>query len=374
MSTRAIRAMRHQLNSLTPAADCSENENSDDDDEDSDDRYMPTKRSTFALIDDSEEEEGEEDSSCNPNTITSEDSFDNENIIVDCRSSCQSDDETQRGSATVTVEDLDAMLNEFTSQDRQFLTKDKSDSTIETKENNVLSSCMRILLKDFKSRDLDYDFSLRNCLATSGLVQKDNDGKMKGRKLYTAKRNAVRSNTHLFGVPRNGWVRPPNFVGGGMGMTSLSQNESIPWPYADLSCSNWVSFLYSDTYERDCHDYFSIIQQSGDFSALIMFVAHHPFCSPALLQLSTVMYQTNHHLEGLSLLLRTLYVYEQSMSFNFKQYLLQSISSFSSSNENGIDINSNAFVNGIFLNHEKIENNLFFSALKKLVQVSNIAG
>ena len=120
-----------------------------------------------------------------------------------------------------------------------------------------------------------------------------------------------------------------------MGMTSYDRLNGeavqIPWPYTrgsgDIAAdetitgdpsqqalsvvdpSRWYTFQQSDTYMRTISDY-QQIQQSGDVNALLLFVAHHPYCTDALLQLGSVLRQTNHPHEAQQLLKRCLWVFE----------------------------------------------------------------
>ena len=134
---------------------------------------------------------------------------------------------------------------------------------------------------------------------------------------------------------------------------------AIPWPYSetkpgDERCpepNRWFLFTYSDSYWRD-HEDFERVKASGDPNALALFIAHHPFIVEALLQLSTVLYQTNQSQEGLSLLKRALYTYECASLNTFLQ----------------VDERLG------FMDYEQPVNKLFFAALFSLVRVSHIAG
>jgi hypothetical protein len=110
-------------------------------------------------------------------------------------------------------------------------------------------------------------------------------------------------------------------------------------------------FMHSDSYKQDCEDY-RHIQQSGDMNSLVMFVAHHPYVTEALLQLTLVLYQTQHSAEGLALLRRCLWIYECSSLLNFTREL----------------------DGDTFMDFDLSENATYFRALFRLVQVSNIAG
>jgi Transcriptional repressor TCF25 len=214
----------------------------------------------------------------------------------------------------------------------------------------------------------------------------------------------------------------------------IATNTSIPWPYSDLSVliqignknsnachpnvssqsvddvkenidstnkpnkngsscvmryNQWYEFTYSDYYQRDCYDYETIIQQSGDTNALLMFTMHHPFCCMSLLQLSILLYETNYKSEAITCLCRCLYVYESAMLLSFKQHKIygcedndsaSSNNNHATSTDTAIDIPL-AFLhlpaivgtNG-FMNYDTKENLIFFQALQKLIQMSYMAG
>jgi hypothetical protein len=147
-----------------------------------------------------------------------------------------------------------------------------------------------------------------------------------------------------------------------MGMVAYDtaqRTPSIPWPYSEMKAGDercpepqrWFLFTYSDSYERDRQD-LERVKMSGDPNALALFIAHHPFVVEALLQLSSVLYQTNNSHEGLSLLKRALYTFECASLNSFLQV------------EDRLG----------FMDHEQTENELFFSALFRLIRVSHIAG
>jgi Transcriptional repressor TCF25 len=85
---------------------------------------------------------------------------------------------------------------------------------------------------------------------------------------------------------------------------------------------------------------------------LALFITHHPFDVEALLQLSNVLYQTNSAHEGLSLLKRALYTFECASLNSFLQV------------EDRLG----------FMDNEHAKNEIFFSALFRLIRVSHIAG
>lgn len=135
----------------------------------------------------------------------------------------------------------------------------------------------------------------------------------------------------------------------------------LPWPYPTVApsvpMSQWCTFVHSTEYTRDCAD-FHIIRQSGDVNAMILFVAHHPYVTTALLQLSLVLYQTNRSHEGMALLHRCLWIYESSAWIGFVQNLRHC--------DNGPQT--------YLLDYDQPENKPFMQALFRLVHVSSIAG
>jgi hypothetical protein len=252
-------------------------------------------------------------------------------------------------------EDLDALLQEYKLKDNSddFHT-DKSTSSSSTNYYSVITAGM-------DPRDLDIDYVMRTSLMGTGT-----DGINTSNKTRLSRRGN-RQVISLFGPPKEEWPRPPNYVGGGIGMVSYddwNQDESNtplskPWPYSEFNeidercppTSQWFTFSFSDNYQRDLSD-FEIIQASGDANALAMFVAHHPYIVQALLQLSQVLYQTRRHQEGLSILKRTLWVLECAALNSFLKLDQQSG----------------------FLSYELEENQPFFDAVYRLIRVSYMGG
>jgi hypothetical protein len=241
------------------------------------------------------------------------------------------------------AEDLDALLREFEEKDSQLFPQQLSGEGA-TSESFSPSA---VLLAGLDTRDLDFEASMRNALL--GGASEGPTRRVKGVRL-------------LFGPPLDGWVSPPRYVGGGMGMTTYDQEveRKMPCPYnrdsggedeSDAERKRWFAFQHSDSYQRDCDDY-GVVKQSGAVNDLLMFVAHHPFVTSALLQLSTALYQTNHSQEGLALLRRCLWIYEKSALLSFTKQL-----------------NGNALMDG-----KQPENATFFLALYQLIRVSYMAG
>ena len=240
-------------------------------------------------------------------------------------------------------EDLDAILAEFESKDKGI------------EDCKPSAPWFYPIVSNVDARDLDIDYVIRTSLL----------GAEEGPPAATSRRSRQ---SFLFGPPRDGWVRPPHFVGGGIGMTSYDNAEDLtmPWPYSAHRPVNdsldqayeqwqdpkhWFTYVHSDTYNKDLQDY-ERIQNSGDVNALALFVAHHPFVVEALLQLAMVLYRTNQSQEGLSLLRRSLWILECSSFPSFRP--LQGAN--------------------CFMDCDREENVPYFLALFRMIQISGIQG
>ena len=256
---------------------------------------------------------------------------------------------------------LDAILGEFQQQDLNRTDDKKASTKIGRPESEFAP-----ILRNVDVRDLDIDRSLRNALHGGNAtgIPTANSATSRGEGGGSAGRTARMA--HVFGAPPPNTLRPPHFVGGGIGMTSYdrfaqdSAGPHIPWPYSQKSVkddsttvttyadpSSWYTYQYSDTYSRELQDYRQI-EQSGDVNGLLLFVAHHPFCTDALLQLVSVLNQTNHSQEGQQLLKRALWVYECAALPSFHKDLLITY--------------QHALVDG-----QRPENSKFFEALWELL-------
>jgi hypothetical protein len=381
MSARALQALRQkQLLSQLPVADEeSSEEDDDDDDDDDDDAHVGTSRggskpSAFAGMMDDDDTSSEEEEESNVDDDKGDDAESEGKIDETTVGKSKTETVVQAKHAVVAAKktkfvaaeapevvsesepDLDEMLAEFQEKDGELAELETPDG-----ESKKGPSAFGILLEGMDARDLDYEFSMRTSLLGGGSSSLS--------AAVLASRQRKNRQTLLFGNARDGWNRPPHYVGGGVGMTTYDREPRvIPWPYQsgsndsdqeDVTHANTLEldekqcfkFMHSDSYRQDCEDY-RHIQQSGDMNALVMFVAHHPYVTEALLQLTLVLYQTQHSAEGLALLRRCLWIYECSSLLNFTR-----------------ELDGHAF-----MDHELSENATYFRALFRLVQVSNIAG
>ena len=369
MSSRAIRALRGDLAlSDIPSTVAEREDDDDDDDESSDEQVVQRRPAAFAMINDDDDDD---DSSSSSSNNEEEDGLETKNDSKKEEkakpSAANSDVVVAAVEEDAQDEDLDALLSEFHEKDNSKpLMKDDQIQII-----GLETSPFDLILASLDTRDLDYEYSMR----TSILLNSGGESSSSS----SSNQQQRQRKAPLFGPPKDGWIRPPRLVGCGIGMTTydnadtiLSKPRSVPWPYTNnnddttnaegvvetpppsSTSHQWCTFVHSDNYERDLRDYTTVIQQSGDLDSLVMFVAHHPYVTAALLQLTTVLYQTNHSQEGLALLRRCLWVYESSALASFHNQISSS--------------------KVVFMDKEQPENAVFFQALFRLVQVSHIAG
>lgn len=350
MSSRAIRALRGDLAlSDIPSTVAEREEEEDDDDESSEHVVVQRRPAAFAMMNDDDDDDDSSSSSNNCEEERDLEAKTDSKKEEEAKPLAANSDEAEAAAQgdEEEEEDLDALLSEFQEKDNSKPLKDDQIQLI-----GLVTSPFDLVLASLDTRDLDYECSMRtSILLNSGGESSSLNQQHRQRKIP------------LFGPPKDGWIRPPRLVGGGIGMTTYNADNAssrpMPWPYNAEGVetplpSQWCTFVHSDSYERDLRDYTTVVQQSGDLDTLVMFVAHHPYVTAALLQLTTVLYQTNHSQEGLALLRRCLWVYESSALASFHN-----------------QISSGRVV---LMDKEQPENAVFFQALFRLVQVSNIAG
>jgi hypothetical protein len=340
MSHRAIQRLRAEREQALPVDDASDDEEEED--------HRPARKTTafVAMMDsDSDDEssieaEDDDDKSANHDIQQKQDVRSNitNKPVDDSEGDSKSDDQIPKDEHQ--GEDLDALLEEFKLQDKD------PDQDCETSEKPQ-ASWYGIVTSNVDIRDLDVDYVMRTSLLGSSTGESAPRPSRRGRQAF------------LFGPPREGWIRPPHYVGGGIGMSTYDISpRPLPWPYSQMKegekspeLDRWFTFTHSDSYQRDCGAY-ERIKASGDPNALVLFVAHHPFVTEALLQLAAVLYQTNQSQEGLALLRRAVWVYECS------------------------SLSSLAKMDGreCFVDSHQPENSLFFLSLFRLIRVSYVQG
>jgi hypothetical protein len=350
MSHRAIQRLRAEREPALPVDDAS-----DDEEEES-----ARKTTAFVSMIDSDsddessiEAEVDDDKSANHDIEQQQDVRSNiTNKVDDSEGDSMGDDQKPKAAPSAALgkgerqndeqqgEDLDALLEEFKLQD-----KDPGQDCEPSEKPQA--STYGIVMSNMDIRDLDVDYVMRTSLLGSSAGESAPRPSRRGRQAF------------LFGPPREGWIRPPHYVGGGMGMSIYDISpRPLPWPYSQMKdgkkspgLDRWFTFTHSDSYQRDCEAY-ERIKASGDPNALVLFVAHHPFVTEALLQLAAVLYQTNQSQEGFALVRRAVWVYECS------------------------SLSSLAKMDGkeCFVDSHQPENSLFFLALFRLIRVSYVQG
>ena len=402
MSTRAIRALRGDATRLIPstAAVVNEGENEDEDDteEEESEEEISTRRRTAAFTmlnaedsdddDDDEEEESDEDDTDNKAKQLEDKNSENHETKPPKSKNAEDGDESDDKDDDFEPEDIDALLSEFQEKDLAGELRGDSGTDDHTGGGGDKNhhSPFDTLVARMDHRDFDYQYTMRTSLVqVSGPYSGGGVMDMESPPPTTTVRPKLTSHSNLFGPPMDDWVRPPRYVGGGMGMLSYADchdgdaPRTPPWPYnandpdATLPSASahapepapaamsyhpkrWYTFQRSDKAKRDVQDYFTIQQSNGDINMLIMFIAHHPYVPEALLQLSNILYQTNHTAEGFAMLRRCLYTYESAFHVNFINHVM---------------VQERIYLIDMY---HRIENRAFFQALFRYVQISHIAG
>ena len=444
MSTRAIRALRGDTARLLPSNAAAVTEEEEDDDTDEEEEINTPRRPAvaFTMLND-EDDDSEDDDNDDEEECEEKDDMDDEkgyegnkkededrNQLNHTRGLSSSDRKQQQPSVkskrghqhhteresnhhdsdnyidndddNTEKEDIDALVSEFQEKDLMeeagdFDDDDDDDDDDDTTKklsstNPTNATLLDIIVTNIDIRDFDYQYTMRTSILQWNHDNEPPQSRGAGGTLNTG----GRPHYHLFGPPMDGWIRPPRYVGGGMGMFSYDDRHingsstsrrgrggddddndaSIvpPWPYhhphdPDVSSASfswptirfnpkrWCTFQRADQAKRDVQDYFSIQQNNGDINMLIMFIAHHPYVPEALLQLSNVLYQTNHTAEGYAMLRRCLYVFETSFHINFINHI--------------IVLQERTYLMDMY---HRNENRIFFQALFRYIQISHIAG
>mmetsp|Transcript_15873 Transcript_15873/g.39843 ORF Transcript_15873/g.39843 Transcript_15873/m.39843 type:complete len:621 (-) Transcript_15873:251-2113(-) len=336
MSHRAIeRLRRERQGEILPIV----GDDSDEDDSSEDDAPAKKKSNVFAaaMFDSDSDEDSDEDSE-----EESDDESDGEESDVGVRKDKAND--SQKEEQTPDVEDLDAILKEYTLHDAE------QEDVTTTSDDDLAVMQYSIITSTMETRDLDIEFVRRSLFGGADVGESGSSSRRNHR------------NSNLFGNPSDNWPRPPHYVGGGIGFQAYSdskESQRLPWPYCDMKegdprcppLKHWFQFIYSDSYQRDFRD-MQMIQNTGDANAMLLFIAHHPFVVESLLQISIVMYQMNQGREGLSFLKRALWIFECATPNTFLK----------------------AKTRCALMDYQKDGNKTFFSTLFRLIRVSYVGG
>jgi hypothetical protein len=228
MSSRAIQRLREERGAqlLDPDLDDIEEEEEED--------HGRRQPAFLAMMDDSDSDSVEEqEGPVEPETKIEERNLD-EKIVTQKVDSVEEEEE-----------DLDKLLAEFESKDEVI------------QDTKPSAAWFHVICSNLDVRDLDIDYVMRTTLLGGA-----EDSTRRSRQSF------------LFGPARDGWPKPPHYIGGGMGMTTYDneQGRQLPWPYHQKDASleeprwhdrkQWFTFLHSDTYQKDLKDY-ERIQNSG---------------------------------------------------------------------------------------------------------------
>jgi Transcriptional repressor TCF25 len=405
MSSRALRKLREERDQYQAKLSFQGNEEGDldknkkrideitdsdeDEDDNDDDESNNPRKNAFAMMMDSSSEDDDSEDEMDDNE-ENEDDNDEDSEDGDCE---KEGDARQQQSQIIANkkemmnkleankkanqikesfqeedEDLDAILAEFTNEELPpHIDNNERLKNEDEFDHDFLSSSY--ILSRIDIRALDFEASMRhNLMGTTASMT------------TAMTTDRIPKNSFLFGPARDGWVRPPHFVGGGMGMTSYDQSpRPIPWPYNSETSNiqqkqqqirhathnaQWFVFTHSDSYQQSLSS-LEQIRSTGDVNALALLVADFPFLPEAILQLAKVVYQTNQSVDALSLLRRALWIYECASLKSFKDvFTLAAVSSRS----------TNRAIHGAYLDYSQSENSTYFQCLILLLKVSSIAG
>ena len=299
-------------------------------------------------------------------------------------------------------EDLDAILSDMKIQNQ--ITADQVENDDPSASSSTIRSILLSRTHGYDTQDLDLDYSLRDLLGGAAVAGNplfiDDDDIQQQQQLQNHRRGrnnrGGRNNRrtvakkYLFGKVKPEWGKPPSFVGGGLGVKELTQDDvegsskwSVPWPYNikdgdgsgddDDNDDNkqidvfpnakWFTFDMSDTYSEINRKYEQMLSnpQAGmqDPNLLAMFVADHPFFAETILQMAMVLYYVNDRGRGSDLLRRCMYLYETALPTSL----------LPSNNANNGEANIEIFMD---MYHQP--NSGFFACLFRIMQTSGMSG
>ena len=400
MSSRALRRLRVEAASI-PADDTEDNAESESSSDDDEDRGGGGGGGFMAMLE--EESSSEEEESESSDDDSEEPKHPSEAASAAAAVSNKSSKKRQNDDNDEEEEDLDAILNEMKIQTNSTYDDKADESNTDLCNTTTLRSILLSRKHGYDLQDLDLDYSLRSLLGgNDNPLHIDNDDlqlqqqhqNQRGRN-NRGNRGGARNNRrmvtkkYLFGKPKIEWGKPPSFVGGGLGVKELSQEEeeekdtswSIPWPYNTINEKDngddsvvvddeevgeekfqqkWFTFQMSDTYTETNQKYEILMDgQMGDPNTLAMFVADNPFFAETILQMAMVLYYVNDRGRGSDLLRRSMFIYESALP-----------SSLLPSNND----NTSGEGSEIFMDYERKPNAGFFSTLFRIMQTSGMSG
>ena len=178
-----------------------------------------------------------------------------------------------------------------------------------------------------------------------------------------AKSNKIISKRLIFGIPKDDWVKPPSFSGGGMGMTNYNpvKINTTEMPY------QYFKFIYSEEFSR-LHEQYLIVSNSGDVNRLAMFLSQYPYHPEGFVQLAMVFARTGHMDRAVDFIRRAIYCLECAFCESFKP-----LTTGQQSTVKGGVLNQQW--GGLFrIDPNLPENVVFFTALFRHMQMSAMLG
>ena len=305
-------------------------------------------------------------------------------------------------------EDLDAILSEFQANDIQ-----NQKENIQAKDcggielNNGKGSLKNLLLDGIDVREYDLEHSLRSMLGGigGGGEQVNNVVRVAGGGGGASGRRAITMQKRcLFAQGREEWgKRPCSYIGGGLGMDVVTFDSkkkqknkededesdesdgemsnspiSQPWPYNNYQqilppsqkyiqqLSTWHKFQRSTTYSSKLEEFETYVERTGDINTLAMFLIDHPFIVEPMLQLAMFFFHTRENEKGSELIKRILWILECACTTGFLPSATSSSRQSASNDEMSTKL--------VLMDHELVENEVFFKTLRLFVKNSSMVG
>lgn len=167
---------------------------------------------------------------------------------------------------------------------------------------------------DPKQLDMDLLNRVRNPEAPRNVDRANN---MRKRKVLSNKR-------WIYGQPDDDWIKPPSFIGGGMGMSRVA-TESFPTvgPAISTKAAPVIYQVFSFTWSKEYQHLawlYSIAKATGDPNYVVMFLANHPYYAEGFIDLAVIFCQMGMLERGMKCIRRVLYLYECASMEAFKPY------------------------------------------------------
>jgi hypothetical protein len=187
-----------------------------------------------------------------------------------------------------------------------------------TNNNDNIIDNINIKLFDIDKDKLNIDHLMRKRFGGEVNVKPDNEGggKKKNNKKLIQTSNATTHRKLIFGIPKEDWIKPYSFMGGGIGLKECFIIEKDNSNNNNNNKNKYFEFHYSKEYDK-VNDEFNNVQNTGDANRLVIFLSHNPCHTEGLLQLAMIFARTGDMDKAGNLVRRTLYIYECSFIKQF---------------------------------------------------------